>query len=561
MATLDELHQALINADAAGDHEAAQALADHIRGMQAPPAPSPALQVNSPDQNWSNIGAENLQQAGIRPLTTNAQKIGGAALAAIPFNLGDEAGAGIKTLMGGNYDKELAYARDTQNRFSQEHPVANMALSMPGNIAATMALPGGPIVQGTAGGALQGFGGGEGGVGNRTNKAGAGAITGGLTALVASSVGKLLSQPNVSPDVKTLLDAKVPLTPGQILGGTAKKIEDRATSVPIIGDMISARQGDSIAGMNRAVADRALAPIGQTLPATVGAGRPTIAYVKKAMGDAYDAVLSKMSAHPNDPQFAGDMQTAITGAGSTLPPDQLAKFSAIVKAQIEGKFTKPGAAINGDTIKGIESELSKEIKGYSSGSWDDQKLAASLSDAQTAFRATLARQNPNYAPDLQKVNQAYANYAVLRRAGKAVGNDGGVFTPSQLQNAVQGADASAGKGSFASGAALMQDLSDPAKNVLPSKVPDSGTASRVWQGLAALTAGGTATHFVPGSAIPAAAALGTGIAAYTTPGQAFLRALLTANRPGGVAAAGQGLKLSAPALSAMLPALLRASSQ
>lgn len=35
MATLDELHQALVNADAAGDHEAAQALADHIRGVQA----------------------------------------------------------------------------------------------------------------------------------------------------------------------------------------------------------------------------------------------------------------------------------------------------------------------------------------------------------------------------------------------------------------------------------------------------------------------------------------------------------------------------------------------
>lgn len=42
MATLDELHDALIQADAAGDHESAQALADHIRGMQGT-APAPTF--------------------------------------------------------------------------------------------------------------------------------------------------------------------------------------------------------------------------------------------------------------------------------------------------------------------------------------------------------------------------------------------------------------------------------------------------------------------------------------------------------------------------------------
>lgn len=526
---------------------------------------SPALQVDNPSQNWSNVGAESLQQAGIRPALTNRETAAGRLMAAIPFNLGDEfqAQAASNPMLhrftndAKPYDAALATTRDIQSRYGAAHPIESTAISMPGNIAATTAMPGGPIVQGTLGGALQGFGAGEGGLTNRAQSGGVGALTGGLTATLASFLGKALSQPNVSPDVRTLLDAKVPLTPGQILGGTAKKIEDRATSAPIIGDMIAARQGDSIAGMNRAVADRALAPIGQTLPKSVAAGRATVAYVKKAMGDAYDAVLSKMGAHPNDPQFASDMQAVITGAGSKLPPEQLAKFNSILKAQIEGKFTKPGTVINGDTIKGIESELSKEIKGYGAGSWDDQKLASALSDAQTAFRGTLARQNPTYAPDLQKVNQAYAQYAVLRRAGKAVGNDGGVFSPAQLQGAVAGADSSAGKGAFASGTARMQDLSDAAKNVLPSKVPDSGTAGRVWQGALALGSGAAATHMVPGSAIPAAAALGTGIAAYTTPGQALLRTLLTAQRPGGVAAAGQGLKLSAPALSAIIPLLLQ----
>lgn len=562
MATLDELHQALVNADAAGDRESAQALADHIRGMQGTPTTSPALQVNSPAQNWSNIGAESMATAGIRKSTSPAQTMQGAALSMIPFNLGAEGGAAVDTALGrGNLSQNYAKASDTENRFANEHPLANFGLSIPGNVAATMAIPFKPLVQGLVGGAAQGFGSGEGGV-DRFLKGGVGAAVGLGTSALVGGTGKALSQPNLSPDVQTLLDAKVRLTPGQIMGGTAKKIEDRATSVPIVGDMISARQGASINDMNRAVGDRVLEPIGKTIPNDVSAGRQLVAHVKQALSNAYDGVLGKMSAVAT-PDFATEMQSVIANAQATLPANEFAKFQGIVNAQLRGKFTQAGAAIDGDTIKGIESELSKEIKGYGRGSWDEQKLASSISDAQTAFRGLLSKQNPGLADELSRVNKAYANYAVLRHAGKAVGNDGGVFTPSQFQNAVQATDSSAGKGAFASGNARMQDLSDAAKNVLPSKVPDSGTAARIWQGLGALSAGAGATHMVPGSAIPAAAALGTGVAAYTTPGQALLRTLLASQRPDAIAAVGKGLKLSAPAMSAILPLLLqqRAAAQ
>lgn len=105
------------------------------------------------------------------------------------------------------------------------------------------------------------------------------------------------------------------------------------------------------------------------------------------------------------------------------------------------------------------------------------------------------RTNPNEAGQLQKINKAYADYAILRKAasmGGTAGNEG-LFTPAQLNSAVRMADSSAGKGAYASGKARMQDFSDAAMSVLPSKVPDSGTAGRLmsdvmnplnWPGLA-----------------------------------------------------------------------------
>jgi hypothetical protein len=54
-----------------------------------------------------------------------------------------------------------------------------------------------------------------------------------------------------------------------------------------------------------------------------------------------------------------------------------------------------------------------------------------------------------------------------------------MFTAAQLAQAVRQMDTSTRKGAVARGNALMQDLSDAGVNVLPSKVPDSGTAARL----------------------------------------------------------------------------------
>ena len=94
-----------------------------------------------------------------------------------------------------------------------------------------------------------------------------------------------------------------------------------------------------------------------------------------------------------------------------------------------------------------------------------------------AIRENLARSNPEYANELKRVNTAFANYSIIRDAGSKA-NTAEKFTPAQLAAAVRKSDESAGKGKYATGKALMQDLTDAGQLILPSTIPDSGTAGR-----------------------------------------------------------------------------------
>jgi hypothetical protein len=82
-------------------------------------------------------------------------------------------------------------------------------------------------------------------------------------------------------------------------------------------------------------------------------------------------------------------------------------------------------------------------------------------------------------------------------------------------------DRSKDKAKFARGQAYMQDLSDPAKNVLGSKVPNSGTADRL------LNFGALGSAFFDPT-IPASLIAGSGM--YSSPIQSLLRGAVS-SRP------------------------------
>ncbi len=359
----------------------------------------------------------------------------------------------------------------------------------------------------------------------KRNQIAAGALTGGAIS-GASEIASRVISPTVQPGARALMDEGVRVTPGQIKGGITKRIEDAATSIPIVGDSIRGAQRRGIEDLNRAAMNRALGEINEQLPANVPVGREGIDYVATRLGDAYTNILPRLTGHP-DRQFAQDVLTLAQRAQTELPEQQANRFMQILESQVRDKMTGAGP-ITGDVLKGIESQLGTFSRGYSKDpNFDVRQLGEMVDDLQGTLRDMLIRVNPNAADELRAINRGWANYAIVRRAGSSLGATEGVFTPSQLSNSVRMSDSTVARGNYARGNALMQDLSDPAKATLPSSVPDSGTPLR---GLVSLGVGGV----IDPTLTLGATQLGTA-AMYTQPGQRVMETLL-ARRPAGAQA-------------------------
>jgi hypothetical protein len=357
--------------------------------------------------------------------------------------------------------------------------------------------------------------------------AGDAAVSGVLGKTTDAALGGLqkIISPALSPAVQKLMAAKIPLTPGQTLGGVAKDFEDKFTSLPVVGHMIKSAQADSVQGFNRAVLDNSLKPIGQQLPSNVPVGREGVDFVHKAIQDSYDSTLSNMTG-VLDHQFASDINAIGTNAiGLGAKQDTLDRFNNVLKAQILDRVQS--GTLTGDALKDAQQNLGKIAREkLSSGDADEQALGHLVTEAQSAFNDMLERSNPIQAQTLKDTNAAFAQYARIRRAASSVGSKDGVFTAPQYANAVKAMDKTAGKNAYARGKALNQDLSDAANQVLPSSVPDSGTTGRALAtSLPLLLSGGSTV--APTMAIPAA----LGAALYTKPGQVAMRAALSGSRP------------------------------
>jgi len=316
---------------------------------------------------------------------------------------------------------------------------------------------------------------------SRSHNIGVGATigaAGGLLPGVASRVVK----PNTAPEVQQLIDEGVRLTPGQTAGGVLKRIEDAATSIPVVGDVIKRAQTRGIEDFNRAGFNRALAPIGEKVGPDFAVGREGIAAVEAKIGQAYDRALDKIKIVQFDPQFEADI-AKVSGMVPELGDVVAKQFDMILKGRVLREMT-PAGTMSADTMKAVESELGRQASRWSSSADAAQRgLADALREVQSSLRGAVERSaGPEAAGELQAANEAWANFVRIRDAAARVGSADGVFTPAQLTAATRAQDKSRAKGAFARGDALMQDLAEAAKGVMPSKVPDSGTATRIFTG-------------------------------------------------------------------------------
>lgn len=491
---------------------------------------APVAPAATPDKGtWAQDEGEGFRQGAVTPIANLSSVVeSGLKKLGVPVEAIDHAvswGSTGEEMKAEEKAKEVAADKKGIKPGTLGRIAGGMAVTAPAIVGAGM-LTANPFlaaaVGGAASGALESNAKTPGGV---VTDAALGGATGGLTDIGGRATAAAI-YPHIRPMVNALLKRGVSLTPGQITGGVLHRLEDAATSFPVIGDLLknATKRGDD--SYNIAAVNEALGHINDAVPKSMAAGHDAIQYAQDAFQKEYATTLSQMPLKA-DRQFATDVHGLGTLARN-LPPDHRSTFAALIKNEVIDKFGQSGA-ISGSTFKDIDQVLGKEARDFSSAPNPyDRKYGSAVRELQANLRDLAARNHPDQAAHLSQVDAGYANLMRVETAAK--GTTLGVFKPNTLKAATVQMDSSARKRASAAGNAKMQDLATAGADVMNRTVPDSGTGMRgmVGAGLA-LGLTGTMPHVVlnPLSMGITAAAL----APYTKAGGKVATKILTKRFP------------------------------
>jgi hypothetical protein len=483
----------------------------------------------------------------------------------ISYGGADKFAARLDTIMGkGDYTNNLARQEKIGQYDSQHHfipQLAGSALGLAGNEAgvarlgrfATGASP--TIARIAAGvpestlpalndatyGAIYGAVNTDGSAGDRAmgalEGAGATALGGMAGRSVGRGVGRALTGTRDAATI-ALNKAGVPLTMGQIagrggiVGKTVKAAEDAFESIPVLGAAIRARRQEGIEAFNRGTFDQALAPIGATTQDQIG--EQGVESAKGAVSAAYTKALKNVDVTVKDKVFARNLSRVI-GYGQRLHPEVAKDFEILVRDQLAPVVAK-------GNMTGVEFQALQQVIRQEQASWAGKprgnQYGNVLKQLDQTLESLVRRQAPGTAPALKAANRAYRLSKVAEDAVKRGVNTEGVFTPAQLGTSAVGSGRKYGN-SAATSERPFYDYQRAGQQVLPSKMPNSGTFDRAAYGAIVPTVLGGAGYEAGMSPEHIGAMMALGLP-FTKAGQASFKKLLI-DRPDVVKRAGEQL--------------------
>jgi hypothetical protein len=370
--------------------------------------------------------------------------------------------------------------------------------------------------------------------GDKGQQAAIGAVGGAIASPLLSALARVVS-PKASTDasVKMLRDEGVNPSFGQTLGGWANTLEQKAMSLPFVGDAVRGARREGVESFNEAALARAL-PAGRL---TKGAGHEGVKEVGDVLSSVYEGAAKNVG-HVNLVGTTFDKNMAqLQQMTSGLSPELATRFDRVLQNEVLRRMS-PNGSVAGVEIKKIDSALGKIAADWRKSMDPSQReFGDAVRQLQQNFRDGLAEVDPAYAAAKAKADAGWAMLKRTRKAATSAKNEEGVFSPAQLNAAVQQFDNTVGKRATAEGDALLQDLARAGQR-LGNKVPDSGTAGRLMAGPAALAA-------VVEPLSLAGVAAGYGI--YSKAGQNLLRAMVLRRPDQAPAVANYLRQLSAPA--------------
>lgn len=508
MATLSQLEAAFKKADAAGNVEDARAFAAEIRRMR-----------NETETPEFKTGVGDVVRAAGQGLS---------------FGFGDELAAIAQSAVGDKtYEEAVAEERAKLEAFRSGNAPLAYGLEIAGSIPTSLfgvgllgrgaqaagklipsALRSAPVAAASTAateGAIYGAGAAK--EGERLAGAGVGGSIGGV---LGGSLGAAL--PKMSKEAKKLISEGVPVTAGQAMGGVPRIMESALGAIPVVKEFVEQAKGRAVTGFTAASMNRALKPLGKSLPKKADLGG-TQAFDKALdiISKEYEEVIPSLTVGKAE-EMATAVQSGIKDAVENQPTlygKDLKDFSELV-GNIFSKMPKSGK-VDGKVLKEIETRLGAAARAKTKAGRADTAFA--LGDVKAAFRKELARQDETGSKALSKVNEAYKNILPIEKSVNKAIAEGGDFTPKQLMQSMrQQSPRQAAKGKVTD-----QDFAMAAQQVIGKKSGEGAIA-------APLTGLAVGQQALSGNLAPLYQTIGTaGLAApmYSRAGVPITRGLLS----------------------------------
>jgi hypothetical protein len=325
---------------------------------------------------------------------------------------------------------------------------------------------------------------------DRLARGAAGGAVGAALPVVGSAIGGALA-PRLAPDAAALAQKGVPLSPGQMMprGNIARDIEERATSLPILGKFIQDVRARSIDGFVRGTVEQALEPIGATLTPGMSAGHAVIQEMDRKIANMYKGIFAQIPKLQVDRPLLGEMANIELNARgrpavwATLVGEWNHAFGNVQRlgggaGPIGGKLRVP-SSMAGDQMQRALSQLQTKARGLArSQDIFQREVGLMLEDGRSAVLDAVERQYPGLADHLRAANKSYAMAVRIGNAAIANPSLQGRFTPMGLLQASKAAARGVRRQEFAHGDALLQKWAEVGQRVLPSSLGESGTTPR-----------------------------------------------------------------------------------
>lgn len=259
---------------------------------------------------------------------------------------------------------------------------------------------------------------------------------------------------------KALMEQGVQPSFGQSMGGTINKIEQQATSIPFVGDAVARARSRPVNEFEQKVLERVTAP-----------GIKTVEEANLYASQLYDEVVPSLVPTKQSVQ---NVQQAMRSA---LQNPELTDDNRKILTGLANKHFQNFGQLDGQAIKNLDSELGYLARKYAGGDPAARTLADEIWNVQGAFRTGLEHGlPPDLQGKLQAANRTYAQMIPINKAASQRADE--KLMPRAFQKAMarhERTDVTRMK---------PDALVDNAVAVLPSNVPDSGSAGRVLLGSA-----------------------------------------------------------------------------